>query len=42
MPETGLMRVVNPNPQDYSNPLKLPFALLGRAPRSRISTSRFA
>jgi len=29
MPETGLMRVVNPNPQDYSNPLKLPFALLG-------------
>ena len=29
MPETGLMRVINPNPQDYSNPLKLPFALLG-------------
>ncbi|WP_394828015.1 FdhF/YdeP family oxidoreductase [Pendulispora albinea] len=29
MPETGLMRVVNPNPQDYSNPLELPFALLG-------------
>jgi len=30
MPETGLMRVINPNPQDYSNPLKLPFALLGK------------
>lgn len=30
MPETGLMRVINPNPQDYSNPLKLPFALLGQ------------
>lgn len=29
MPETGLMRVVNPNPQDYSNPLKLVPALLG-------------
>ncbi|MGE3668778.1 MAG: FdhF/YdeP family oxidoreductase [Polyangiaceae bacterium] len=30
MPETGLMRVVNPNPQDYSNPLKLPLALVGQ------------
>ncbi len=30
MPETGLMRVVNPNPQDYKNPLELPFALLGK------------
>ncbi|MCA9633476.1 MAG: FdhF/YdeP family oxidoreductase, partial [Myxococcales bacterium] len=30
MPETGLMRVINPNPQDYSNPLKLPVALLGK------------
>ncbi|MEI9942523.1 MAG: FdhF/YdeP family oxidoreductase [Pseudomonadota bacterium] len=29
MPETGLMRVINPNPQDYSNPLKFPLALLG-------------
>jgi molybdopterin-dependent oxidoreductase alpha subunit len=29
MPETGLMRVINPNPQDYSNPLKLVPALLG-------------
>jgi molybdopterin-dependent oxidoreductase alpha subunit len=29
MPETGLMRVANPNPQDYANPLELPFALLG-------------
>ncbi|HWB30468.1 MAG TPA: FdhF/YdeP family oxidoreductase [Vicinamibacterales bacterium] len=30
MPESGLMRVVNPNPQDYANPLELPFALLGK------------
>jgi molybdopterin-dependent oxidoreductase alpha subunit len=29
LPETGLMRVTNPNPQDYKNPLELPFALLG-------------
>jgi molybdopterin-dependent oxidoreductase alpha subunit len=29
MPETGLMRVVNPNPQDYDNALELPLALLG-------------
>jgi molybdopterin-dependent oxidoreductase alpha subunit len=29
MPESGLMRVVNPNPQDYSNPLALVPALLG-------------
>lgn len=29
MPESGLMRVINPNPQDYANPLALPFALLG-------------
>jgi molybdopterin-dependent oxidoreductase alpha subunit len=29
MPETGLMRVANPNPQDYPDPLKLPLALLG-------------
>lgn len=29
MPETGLMRVVNPNPQDYPNPLALPVALAG-------------
>jgi molybdopterin-dependent oxidoreductase alpha subunit len=29
MPETGLLRVINPNPQDYSNPLKLVPALLG-------------
>jgi molybdopterin-dependent oxidoreductase alpha subunit len=29
MPETGLMRVINPNPQDYSNPLKLLPALVG-------------
>jgi molybdopterin-dependent oxidoreductase alpha subunit len=30
LPETGLMRVANPNPQDYPNPLELPFALLGK------------
>jgi molybdopterin-dependent oxidoreductase alpha subunit len=30
LPETGLMRVVNPNPQDYRNPLIFPFKLLGR------------
>jgi len=30
LPEVGLMRVINPNPQDYPNPLKLPFALLGK------------
>ena len=28
LPETGLMRVTNPNPQDYSNPLEFPLALL--------------
>jgi molybdopterin-dependent oxidoreductase alpha subunit len=30
LPEVSLMRVTNPNPQDYSNPLDLPFALLGK------------
>ncbi len=30
LPEIGMMRVINPNPQDYSNPLQLPFALLGK------------
>jgi molybdopterin-dependent oxidoreductase alpha subunit len=29
MPETGFMRVANPNPQDYPDPLDLPLALLG-------------
>ena len=28
MPEPGLMSVVNPNPQDYANPLKYPFKML--------------
>ncbi len=28
LPETGLMRVVNPNPQEYKNPLKFPIAML--------------
>jgi len=27
LPEVSLMRVSNPNPQDYSNPLELPIAL---------------
>ncbi|MEP7341043.1 MAG: FdhF/YdeP family oxidoreductase [Acidobacteriota bacterium] len=30
LPETGLMRVVNPNPQEYDNPLAFPFALFGK------------
>lgn len=30
LPEVSLMRVTNPNPQDYSNPIELPFALLGK------------
>jgi hypothetical protein len=30
LPEVSMMRVTNPNPQDYSNPLELPFALLGK------------
>jgi molybdopterin-dependent oxidoreductase alpha subunit len=29
LPEVGMMRVKNPNPQDYKNPLELPLALLG-------------
>ncbi|MCA1591976.1 MAG: FdhF/YdeP family oxidoreductase [Acidobacteria bacterium] len=29
LPEAGLMSVVNPNPQEYSNPLKFPLAMLG-------------
>jgi molybdopterin-dependent oxidoreductase alpha subunit len=29
LPEVSMMRVINPNPQDYPNPLQLPFALLG-------------
>src|ERR1700735_543349 len=30
LPEVGMMRVTNPNPQDYKNPLELPLALLGK------------
>ena len=30
LPEVSLMRVTNPNSQDYSNPLELPFALLDK------------
>src|SRR5580698_4595827 len=30
LPEVGLMRVTNPNPQDYKNILELPIALLGK------------
>ena len=29
LPEAGLMSVVNPNPQEYSNPLMFPVAVLG-------------
>ena len=29
LPEAGLMNVVNPNPQEYKNPLQFPIALLG-------------
>ena len=31
LPEVSMIRVVNPNPQDYANPLELPLALLGKA-----------
>ncbi len=30
LPEVSMMRVSNPNPQDYKNPLELPIALLGK------------
>jgi anaerobic selenocysteine-containing dehydrogenase len=30
LPEVSMMRATNPNPQDYSNPLELPIALLGK------------
>ena len=30
LPEVSMMRVINPNPQDYKNPLELPIALLGK------------
>jgi molybdopterin-dependent oxidoreductase alpha subunit len=30
LPEVGMMRVKNPNPEDYKNPLELPIALLGK------------
>ena len=30
LPEVSLMRVTNPNPQDYNNILELPIALLGK------------
>ncbi|MGA9507646.1 MAG: FdhF/YdeP family oxidoreductase [Candidatus Sulfotelmatobacter sp.] len=30
LPEVSMMKVINPNPQDYPNPLQLPFALLGK------------
>jgi molybdopterin-dependent oxidoreductase alpha subunit len=29
LPEAGLMRVINPNPQEYDNPLSFPLSLLG-------------
>lgn len=30
LPEVSMIRVINPNPQDYANPLALPLALLGK------------
>jgi molybdopterin-dependent oxidoreductase alpha subunit len=30
LPEVSMMRVTNPNPQDYPNPLELPIALVGK------------
>jgi len=30
LPEVSMMRVKNPNPEDYKNPLELPIALLGK------------
>ena len=30
MPETGLLRVINPNPQDYPHVVEFPFKMLGR------------
>src|SRR6202167_4048403 len=30
LPEVSMMRVINPNPQDYPNPWELPIALLGK------------
>ncbi len=30
LPEVSMMRVTNPNPQDYKSPLELPIALLGK------------
>src|SRR5258708_3460669 len=30
LPEVSMMRVINPNPQDYPNPLELPVALFGK------------
>lgn len=30
LPEVSMMRVINPNPQDYPNPFELPLALLGK------------
>src|SRR5258707_4381963 len=30
LPEVSMMRVINPNPQDYPNPLELPIALFGK------------
>jgi molybdopterin-dependent oxidoreductase alpha subunit len=30
LPETGLLRVINPNPQEYDNILKFPLAMMGQ------------
>lgn len=31
LPEAGLLNFINPNPQQYSNPLEFPLAMLGRS-----------
>ncbi|HMT07503.1 MAG TPA: FdhF/YdeP family oxidoreductase [Pyrinomonadaceae bacterium] len=31
LPEAGLLNFINPNPQQYANPLEFPIAILGRA-----------
>ncbi len=42
LPEVSLMRVSNPNPQDYPNPLELPVALLGKGTSLQTSIFPFA
>jgi NADH dehydrogenase/NADH:ubiquinone oxidoreductase subunit G len=41
LPEVSMMRVKNPNPQDYKNPLELPIALLGNGGADRVKVQNF-